>query len=177
MSALLAPSLPLGHIELIDGREVHKPLPKFLHILIQRYLILALTKLLPSQYRAYPEFNTLTGGKTVEGRREYIVPDVVVAPRKAKVEDGDLAEPPLLGIEILSPGQTIAELFIRADRLLKLGCSTVWVIWPEKRKAWEYSADSLSEVQTQLTFRLPPGTEPDCLNLELSEMWAELDAE
>lgn len=177
MSAVSSPPLPLGHIELIDGREIAKPLPKKLHILIQSYLIVALSKLLPGRYVALPECNTLTGAQTTDGRREYIVPDLVVVLRSARYEDGDLAQAPVLGVEILSPGQTIGELFTRAERLLKLGCPTVWVIWPEKRKAWEYGADlSLEEARSELTLPLPATEgEPEYVKIQVSDMWAELD--
>jgi Uma2 family endonuclease len=169
MSAVLTESL--YHVELIDGREVEKPLPRKLHILVQRYLIVDLTRQLPAGYLAMPELNVLTGGRTPEGRREYIVPDVAVVERSAKYEEGDLAEPPIWGVEILSPGQTIGDLFVRAERLLKLGCPLVWVIWPEKRKAWEYSTN-LEEQHTQLAGRLPSG---ETIVIPLAEMWAELE--
>lgn len=147
---------PLYHVELIDGREVEKPLPKGSHILVQRFLILNLTRKLPTNILAMPELNVLTGGVTPEGRREYVVPDVTVVARSAKYENGDLAEPPIWGVKIISPGQTIGDLFVRAERLLNFGCPRVWGIWPEKQRVWEYSAD-LEEQRTQLTGRLPSG--------------------
>lgn len=161
---------PLYHVELINGREVEKPLPKKLHFRVQRYLILELTRLLPRHYEAGPELNVLTGGRTLEGRREYIIPDVTIVERSARYEDGDLAEPPIWGVEILSPGQTIGDLIVRAERLLNLGCPLVWVIWPEKQRAWEYSTD-LEEQHTQLTGRLPNS---ETITVPLSEIWAEL---
>ena len=173
MSAVLTE--PLYHVELIDGREVPKPLPKKLHVLIERYLIVELSLKLPANYLALPELNLLTGGKTVDGRREYVVPDVVVVGRSARYEEGDLAEPPLWAVEILSPGQTIGDLFIRAERLLKLGCPMVWVIWPEKRKAWEYTQANLEELGGKLTGQLPNGTDPAYVNVHLTEMWAALE--
>jgi Uma2 family endonuclease len=84
MSAVV--SKPQYHVELIDGCEIEKPLPKKLHVFIQRFLILALARELPAQYRALPELNVLTGGRTADGRREYVVPDVVVVPRGAPYE-------------------------------------------------------------------------------------------
>lgn len=168
MSAVLTE--PLYHVELIDGQEVEKPLPKKLHILVQRFLILDLTRKLPIEILAMPELNVLTGGVTPEGRREYVVPDVTVVARSAEYENGDLAEPPIWSVEILSPGQTIGDLFVRAERLLNLGCPLVWVIWPEKQRAWEYSTD-LDEQRTQLTGRLPNG---ETIVVPLSEIWAEL---
>ena len=133
MSAVLAGGCHY-HLEVIDGREV-KPAPKKLHILIQTYLIIALNRMLPPRYRALPELNCSRGEQARLGRREYIVPDIQVVERAARYEDGDLAEPPLWGVEILSPGQTIGDLFVRAERLLKLGAPLTWVIWPERRKS------------------------------------------
>jgi Uma2 family endonuclease len=89
---------------------------------------------LPEPYLALTELNVLTGQCTADGRHEYVVPDVVIVNRNAKYEDGSLEEPPIWAVEILSPGHTIGELFIRAKRILKLGTPLVWVIWPEKRK-------------------------------------------
>ena len=169
---------PVYHVELVDGREIEKPLPKKWHILIQTYLTLAVNRdLLPNDSRAFPELNVLTGARTLDGRREYIIPDLVVTERSARYEDGDLAEAPLWGVEILSPGQTIGDLFVRAERLLKLGCPLVWVIWPEKRKAWEYSQADLREVQDELSACLPAMAriEPRFVRIPLPEMWAELE--
>jgi Uma2 family endonuclease len=86
-------------------------------------------------------------------------------------EEGDLAEPPLWGVEVLSPGQTIDDVFARAGRLLKLGCPLAWVIWPEKRQAWEYRPNDLMEKFDALTGVLPDGTE---IRVELAEMWEEM---
>ena len=165
---------PVYHVELIDGCEIEKPLPKKLHFLVERYLVLVLSRILPDRYIAGPELNVLTGGRTPDGRREYIVPDVVVVDRAAKYEEGDLAEAPVLGVEILSPGQNIGDLFVRAERLLKLGCPMVWVVWPEKRQAWEYSTDSLREATTTLSRRLT--LEDVVVEVELAGLWAALDA-
>ena len=172
MSAALV--TPQYHVELIDGREVEKPLPKKLHVMIQTYLLIVLNRAFEERYFAYPELNFLTGGRTPEGRREYIVPDLVVVTPSSKYEDGDLAEPPIWGVEILSPGQTIGDLFHRAERLLRLGCPLVWVIWPEKRRAWEYwsNLSDLEEQRSELKGQLPDGEE---IRISLAEMWATLD--
>jgi hypothetical protein len=126
------------HVELSAGQEIERPSPKKLHVWIERWLIITLAKLLPDDFMALPECNTLTGNRTIDGRREYVVPDLVVAAVSARYDEGDLAEPPILGVEILSLGQTIGELFTRAQRLITLGCPLAWVIWPEKRRAWNF---------------------------------------
>ena len=123
------------------------------------------------RYRAVSELNILTGGRTPDGRREYIVPDVTVMAPGMQYEDGNLAEPPLWGVEILSPGQTIDDLFVRAGRLLKLGSPLAWVIWPEKRQVWEYRPGDLVEKHDALLAALPDGTE---IRVELAEMWEEM---
>lgn len=163
------------HVELIDGREVEKPTPKKLHTWIQVFLIMALGKSLPEAYEPLSELDVQTGEFTADGRREYICPDVQVAAKTAKYEDGMLAEPPVLGVEILSPGQSITELFVRAHRLVKLGALNVWVIWPEQRRAWELGPSRIDEVTGKLTMRLPSETEPADMEILLPEMWKVLD--
>ena len=58
-------------VELIDGREMEKPLPKKLHIWIQTNLIVKLPALLSKRDMAMPELNVLTGVRTADGRREW----------------------------------------------------------------------------------------------------------
>ena len=79
-----------------------------------------------------------------------------------------MAEPPIWGVEILSPGRTIADLFVRAERLLKLRCPLVWVIWLEKQKACEYRPDDLVEKHDVFLGKLPDDTE---VRVGLGEMW------
>lgn len=164
---------PTYHRELIDGREIQKPVPKKLHTFIQVFLIQWLSNNLPRGYRIASELNVLTGHQTEQGRREYVVPDVMIVRHAAEYQDGDLAEPPLLAVEILSPGQTIGDLFVRADRILRLGCPMVWVIWPEKRQAWTYSPDALIESLGLLVANLPGENIP--IGISLAELWTALD--
>ena len=82
-----------------------------------------------------------------------------------------MAKPPLWAIEILSPGQSIADLFGRAERLIKLRCPLVWVIWPERRKAWEYRPGDLIEKYDTLLGELPDGTE---VRVGLADMWEDM---
>jgi len=104
---------PAYHTELIDGCEVEKPLPKNLHAFIQTFLGAALLARLPRRYRAATELNVLCGA-------DRLVPDVTVMERSARYENGDLADPPVLAVEIMSPGQTLSDLVDRCERLHKL---------------------------------------------------------
>ncbi len=138
-------NLGLAHpytVELIDGEEREKVVPKRLHQRIQRYLMYLFKDLLQFGWEAMSEQNVLTGKIMPDGRREYVVPDVIVAPTSAKYVEGGLAEPPGLAVEILSPGQTIGDMFNRAQRLVNLGAPLVWVIWPERRRVWEFAEGS-----------------------------------
>jgi hypothetical protein len=63
-------------------------------------------------------------------------------------------------------------LFDKADRLVRSGCPVCWVIWPERRQAWMYSADHMMEATQSLTASLSDGGR---IEVNLAEMWAELD--
>ena len=156
---------PTYHVELIDGREVQKPLPRLKHARIQTYLIRKLGNDLGRTYEALSELNVLCG-------EDRLTPDVTVSRRDARYENENLADPAVFCVEILSPGQRLAELFDKADRLLKTGTPLCWIIWPERRKAWMYSANDLEEAKTHLR---APLHEDSSVEVELAAMWGELD--
>ena len=163
MGAIFTPSV--YHTELIDGQEVEKPLPKDLHAFIQGFLLVRLAQQLPRKYRVLPELNVLCGS-------DRIIPDITVPLRSARYHDGDLADPAFLCVEILSPGQTISNLFDKAERILGAGTPLCWVIWPERRQAWHYGKDRLAEAKEELVVDLADG---DCVRVSLAELWSELD--
>lgn len=156
---------PAYHVELIDGCEMQKPLPNKKHFLIQSYLVWRLRNDLPTCYRAGSELDVLCG-------TDRLVPDVVVVEQSARYQNDDLADPAILCVEIISPGQRLAELFDKADSFLKAGTPLCWIIWPERRKAWMYSVDDLEEAKTHLRATLPEGGN---VEVELAAMWSELD--
>jgi Uma2 family endonuclease len=136
---------PSYYVELINGREIQKPLPKKLHALIQKRILLELEKQIGSQpAEAFPALNVRCG-------EDRLVPDIVVASANARYEDGDLAEGAYVTVEILSPGQTIGFLFDKADRLVRTGTQYCWIIWPARKQAWIYTADFLKEAHDALT--------------------------
>jgi Uma2 family endonuclease len=155
---------PAYHTELIDGREVEKPLPKNLHAFIQTFLAAVFSARLPRRYRAATELNVLCGP-------DRLVPDITVMERSARYESGDLADPPALAVEIMSPGQTLSDLLNKCERLHKAGTPECWVIWPEKRQAWTYAPGSFHEASKTLTVSL----DPIAVEISLAEMWSELD--
>ena len=155
---------PTYHTELIDGCEVEKPLPKNLHAFIQTFLGAVLLARLRRRYRAATELNVLCGA-------DRLVPDVTVMERSARYENGDLADPPVLAIEIMSPGQTLSNLLDRCERLHKAGTSQCWIVWPEQRQAWMFTPVSLEAAKENLTVSLGDSS----LEISLAEIWSELD--
>ena len=156
------------HTELIDGREVEKPLPKLLHARIQSFLIRILASMLSRRIEVLSELNVLCGND----HRDRLVPDVTVVDRNAQYRDGDLFDAAILCIEILSPGQTLSNLLDKAERLLKGGTPVCWLIWPERRQAWSYRPDELREATESLSVTLAEG---ERLEVNLRDMWAELE--
>jgi Uma2 family endonuclease len=155
------------HLELIDGREIEKPLPKKLHAIIQSYLIRALGSSLPDALRVLSELDVLCG----RNHEDRLVPDVTVAARNAAYRDGDLLDPAILCVEILSPRQALSNLFDKAERLLVAGTPVCWIIWPESRQAWMYQENAMHEAIESLRAESEHGS----FDISLAEMWAELD--
>ncbi len=161
------------HTELIDGLEVEKPLPKRLHGMLQAFITAWLLRHLPQTLDVMTELNVICGA-------DRLIPDIVVARGSAVYVNEDLAEAPLLVVEILSPGQTISEMLDRCTRLLRFGTGTCWIIDPVKRKAWNYTRSDLSETGSnfpELLFGESPenGQFRVAHRLPAEELWAEVN--
>ena len=123
-----------------------------------------LARHVPPPYQALPELNVLCG-------EDRLVPDISVVQRSARYENGDLADPPVLAVEIKSPGQGLSDLFNKCERLHKAGTPQCWVIWPERRQAWIFTSVSLETAKEKFTATIGDSS----LEISLAEMWAELD--
>jgi Uma2 family endonuclease len=160
MEALVATKY---HIEKIDGREIQKPLPKIFHSRAQAHILSALAAVVPADYEVLSELNVICG-------QDRLIPDIAVVGRCARYVDGDLADPAALCVEIMSPGQTLSTVFDRAERLLNAGVTAVWIIWPERRQAWAYTPQHLSESQEMLEARFDSGE----IVIPTQEIWNSL---
>ncbi len=150
---------PVYHVELIDGREVEKPLPKKLHARIQKRILLELEKQIGNQpAEVLPALNVRCG-------EDRLVPDIVVASENARYENDDLVEGAYLAVEILLPGQTIGFLFDKADRMVRTGTKCCWIIWPARKQAWIYTSDSLKEAHDALTAEGSVSLRVECAQL------------
>jgi Uma2 family endonuclease len=82
------------------------------------------------------------------------IPDLVVF-AAARFEGGILIDPPLLCVEILSPGQTGRDLFDKCDEYHRAGVPECWVILPKRGPQGVFrcypDSDPLTE-SSRLTF-------------------------
>jgi hypothetical protein len=143
-----------------------RPFTNKTHGRIQKFLIIKLSALLPREYEAIPGLTVLCGVNR-------LVSDVVITRRSAKYVHDELAEAPLLTIDTLAPGQTLAQLVDRCDRLLKAGAPQCWVIVPERQQAWVFTGAirEMCQADVALILPLPDG---QAIEIRLADMWAEL---
>jgi Uma2 family endonuclease len=87
-----------------------------------------------SAYRTFEAFPELHARLR---ETEFRVPDIIVE-RKPVINEEYPALPVYLCIEILSPDQTLRQLFDKCERYHAWGTEYCWVIDPEAPAAWEY---------------------------------------
>jgi Uma2 family endonuclease len=107
-------------------QERGKPMPSYKHSIIQGEIFLEFARYRP-EFRAFSELSLELGNFRP-------VPDICVFPERPVDWGKDIlcvTEPPLLTIEILSPKQSLGDLFEKADEYLRHGVEESWVIIPE----------------------------------------------
>jgi Uma2 family endonuclease len=72
------------------------------------------------------------------------VPDVVVM-RGGRPAGRIITSPPEVAIEVLSPEDRAADVQARIDDYLQFGVPAVWLIDPERQRAWIHSKDGSRE--------------------------------
>jgi len=115
--------------ELIEGRLVEKPMPKYEHGYISRLLL-----------RAYDRFDmeekigVMLAEVSVRVRDNYTpTPDLSFWTTERKpARKISIAPTPNLAIEIQSEGQAVKDLYAKASEYLRAGVELVWVIEPAK---------------------------------------------
>jgi Uma2 family endonuclease len=125
-------------VDYIDGKIEERAVGERDHSFLQRKLLLLL-----STPMAEPYF-ICTGKLRVQVSPEnYRVPDLVLLSAAAPVEQ-IVQTPPLLCIEILSPGDTIPEILIRARDYIHMGVPEVWLFDPRRRIVTIYDGSKLA---------------------------------
>jgi Uma2 family endonuclease len=150
--------------EFVDGRIEERNLGEKEHSIIQRFLtVLFAIRRAEWGVEVFPELRTQTAA------RNFRVPDVLVI-RAGERFDRYITNPPLIAIEILSPEDTLRGMQEKAAEYRRFGIENIWIIDPEPRLAYSFTAAGLEEVQTGEL--IVPGTP---IRVVLSEMFAELD--
>lgn len=147
----------------VDGEVIERNVGESSHSLIRRILMrifLEMEKTHP--IRAMPELRNRVSAT------RYRIPDLCVMLKSQKVEP-ILNSPPFLCIEILSPEDRMSRILERVNEFLAFGVPYVWVIDPETRTAYSYTAGEGHQVRNRLATANPE------LAISLPEVFAELD--
>jgi Uma2 family endonuclease len=75
----------------------------------------------------------------------YRVPDVVVV-RGGRPSGRIITSPPEIAVEVLSPEDRAAEVQDKIDDYLQCGIQAVWLIDPERQRAWIHTREGAREV-------------------------------
>jgi Uma2 family endonuclease len=150
--------------EYVDGRIEERNLGEKEHSIIQRYFtFLFMLKRAEWGVEVFPELRTQVGATN------FRVPDVLVV-WAGESFDRYVTHPPLIAIEILSPEDTLRAIQAKSAEYRRFGIENIWIVDPEPRIAYRYTAAGLEEVHTgELTVPETP------IRVLLSELFAELD--
>jgi Uma2 family endonuclease len=127
--------------EYVEGKIVHRTLPKKQHSRIQGYF-----------YRRLYELGRPLGLETWVEQRirtqinppRYRVPDVCVT--RGEPDDEVFTQPPILCVEVLSPDDAAIEVRAKIDEYLAFGVEHVWIVDPDRLGGEIYSARSVERV-------------------------------
>jgi len=114
--------------EYIDGEVVERNMGKWEHARIQ-----ALLTIWFGSHEKEWRIQTATEWRTQVSSARVRIPDVILVGEGSQPEV--LTDPPLLIVEILSPGDTYADTQRRAEDYHRMGVETIWIIDPETRTA------------------------------------------
>lgn len=132
--------------EYVEGELRQKMVPKRAHSTLQKTMVILLGKWREGVFDALPEASIdLQVGKRIRS----LVPDVCVYPVetiKQTPGDANFTQPPLLAIEILSPGQSIPQILEKTAFYLEAGVPLVWVVDPRGRSITVCRSDRLPQV-------------------------------
>ncbi len=153
-------------VEYIDGQLKEKPVPEFLHGIVQAVLA--------SWFRDHrKEWNTVVAveTRTKVDDNHVRLPDVVVV-CKGEGARGALVKAPLVAIEVLSPSDSYADLRERAADLRTMGTENVWLLDPARRTAEVWTGTHWQPVEGD---RLAAVNAP--VFLDLAWLWKEVSEE
>ena len=148
----------------IDGEVKERRLGEKPHSGLQGYLgTLFTVNRTAWQMRAFPEQRVQVAPS------RFRIPDIC-AIRLGGPPGGIVREPPVVCIEILSPGDSLADMQERVDDYVAFGVENIWLIDPVRRRAWTADGDGIHSL-TADAFTVP-GTP---VHIALADLYQELD--
>ena len=142
------------------GQAVRKSMPTALHGIVQAILIMLLER---------AGWNTASEVRLKVVREVEPVPDLIALRGKFKGRYPIAA--PELCVEIMSRDDTLAKILDKGRRYIAWGSQHVWIIDPEKRTAWDLSAEApaLSWIPPEGSLRVAETA------IDLAAIFAEVD--
>jgi Uma2 family endonuclease len=145
-------SQPLTDYEIERG----KPMPSFIHALIQKRLLVLLDNRYGSRFEILSELSLDTPG-------ERTTPDIAICeiqPIDFSRDEIKRKEPPFATIEILSPTQILQMLIDKTQDYFSFGVKSCWIVIPALQSVYVFTAPNRHEVFT-------PGEELYDANLDI----------
>jgi Uma2 family endonuclease len=142
------------------GQAFRKPMPTVLHSIVEIVLAMLLER---AGWNTAPEVRLKVVAEVEP------VPDLIAVRGKFKSRYPSAA--PELCVEIMSPEDTLAKTLEKSKQYIAWGSQHVWIIDPEKRTAWDLSAEapSLSWIPPEGSLRIAESA------VGLSALFAEVD--
>ena len=141
-------------VEYVDGSLVERCVPTYLHSLLQALLIAHFRQFeAECHFKALPELRT----QIIE-RGRYRIPNILLCATPTRIQH-IMNETPLAILEILSPGDTVAETLQRFGDYARIGVPYIVQMDPETLVAHRFEAGSL--IQTRFdALRFPHAAIP-----------------
>ena len=147
----------------IDGEVRERNMGEGPHAAVQGFLIYLLTaKRREWGIRVLPEQRVQTS------ETHYRIPDICVARQESDFERV-MRIPPLLCVEVMSWDDRMSEVLDRVEDYLDMGVSTVWVLDPRRRRAFQADEQGVQQVTDRI---LVEGT---AIAVSVAAVFAELD--
>ena len=149
--------------EWIDGELRERPVGEGSHAFIQTFFI----KFFGSREEAW-QIRVTQELRTQVSESHFRVPDVLVLRSDSPFEE-IVRTPPVLCIEILSPGDRMVDMQDKIDDYIAMGVGAIWVVNPRSRKAFIVDRGALIPVK-ELTAE---GTQ---IRVSVDEIFSQLSA-
>jgi Uma2 family endonuclease len=150
--------------EYVDGLIVERAVGEFEHSFVQALL----ATLFNSNTESWGVY-ALTEQRIRLSPHCYRIPDVCVL-RRGALREPILIHPPLLAVEILSPGDSLSRILKKCAEYHQFGIAHLWVIDPAERSLFHFTESGLT---IQLDGVLSVSGTP--ISIDIQEIFARMD--